>query len=188
MTKNSGKKKVKFNPLHKGGGLSYRKDHIDTEYIKGVYDDSGKQVIRPLNKQELEWLSRFYNEEVNVTFEESARSKQLKNKYKKLAKKHKDYKATFNEDHPEVLQVKKELEAERELLGNFNYKNEDRSKLYNKDYIRREDLMSVSKAMGDLINFDIQEYDKFTYQAAKDLDPEHLVYSKYKELKTRKKS
>lgn len=169
------KRKKKFNPIHLGGIIHSRKEAVDTEYVNGVYDSSGKQVMRALTKDEKEWLTRFYNEEINATFESSDKSERLRKRYKKLKKQHKGHFEAFKEHHPDVVQAKKEFEAELEVLSNFNSTIEDRSAIYERDNNRRTDLMTVARTSGALVNFDLNEYDKFTYKACKDQDPEQIL-------------
>lgn len=183
MTNNSGKKKPlkkKFNSLHLGGTLYTRKDAVETSYVNGVYDQFGKKVMRALTNEEKEWLEKFYQEEVNCTFEKSEKSEELHKEYKSLKKKHKKYKKVFNEEHKDVVKVQQELEAEWDRLGSFNPSSKERSKIYNNDYLRREDLFTATKALGDLINFDLQEYDRFTSEALDHIDPEDILIAKLK--------
>lgn len=41
---------------------------MDVEYVKGVYDEKGKELIRPLNDEEKEFLNSFYEEYYGTNF------------------------------------------------------------------------------------------------------------------------
>lgn len=47
--------------------LRHRQNTIDCDYLNGVKDLNGKQVIRSLNKEEAAWLNRFYEETNNCS-------------------------------------------------------------------------------------------------------------------------
>jgi len=72
-TKTKGRKKTKRNQtkypnLKKELTLKSRQDFLETEYVDGVYDKEGKQVIRGLNDEEQEWLNKFYKETLSASF------------------------------------------------------------------------------------------------------------------------
>jgi len=57
------------NPaLQKKFTIKSRQEFLETEYTKGVYDDEGRELIRPLTKEEQAWLNKFYTEDLNASF------------------------------------------------------------------------------------------------------------------------
>lgn len=48
--------------------LKSRAEIIETDYINGLYDKDGNQVIRALTEDEKAWLNKFYTETVNASF------------------------------------------------------------------------------------------------------------------------
>ena len=89
MTNNTGKQKKhksKFQFLNSRGSRSQRKEFIETDYIRGVYNEFGDQVIRPLNLEEIKFLDNYYKEFVHGTFVTDAESMKLFKKVKALTK------------------------------------------------------------------------------------------------------
>jgi len=58
------KENKKFRYLQREKNLKSRRYFIDTDYIDGVFNEEGKQVIRGLNEEEKAWLNQFYKEDV----------------------------------------------------------------------------------------------------------------------------
>jgi hypothetical protein len=73
--------------LNSKGARAHRKEFIETSYINGVVNDFGDQVIRPLNKDEISWLDKFYKEFIHSTFVTDSESILLFKKAKALTKK-----------------------------------------------------------------------------------------------------
>lgn len=46
--------------------LKGRQDYMDVEYVDGVYDKHGNQVIRKLTDDEKDFLAQFYKERLNA--------------------------------------------------------------------------------------------------------------------------
>lgn len=46
--------------------LKGRQDYMDTGYIDGIYDEKGREVMRPLTDKEKDFLAQFYKETVNA--------------------------------------------------------------------------------------------------------------------------
>lgn len=45
-----------------------RQEFLETEYINGLYDDKGNELIRPMNDDEKAWLDKYYKETLSATF------------------------------------------------------------------------------------------------------------------------
>jgi hypothetical protein len=54
----------KYRYLQREKNLKSRRYFIDTDYIDGVYNEEGKQVMRGLNSEEKAWLNQFYKEDI----------------------------------------------------------------------------------------------------------------------------
>lgn len=94
-------------------------------------------------------------------------------------------------------------EEEKDYLAWFNanfehgnFKNdvmelspEERSEIWAKDYARRIDLYFVAKSSGNLIQYDLHEYDKLISESEKDISLEDLKlnYLEQKPQKVRRK-
>jgi hypothetical protein len=57
----------KYRYLQREKNLKSRRYFIDTDYIDGVYNEEGKQVIRGLSQEEKAWLNQFYKEDLCVS-------------------------------------------------------------------------------------------------------------------------
>lgn len=169
MTK---KHKNKFDPLRKNGTLKTRKDFIETDYVNGVRDEDGKMVIRPLTKEEKEWLSQYYQEAENVNFNKTEEIKVEHEKLRKLIRKYRPYKELNKQEHPKVINQRAKLRALREESNSFFVDDKQRKELFKQDNDRRSDIFNVAKQTGALVNLDINEYDRFTSDAIDCVDGE----------------
>lgn len=66
--KKSKRTNAKYPALNKSLNTKFRRHYIEPDYINGVYDENGAQVIRPLNEEEIEWLNKFYSEVIVTSF------------------------------------------------------------------------------------------------------------------------
>lgn len=130
------------------GTKAHRVEFIETQkYINGVRNErNGPKVIRPLNEDEKEFLSKF-----NATFEHG----------------------NFDDDF-------------------LSLSEDQRSEINHQDYARKMDLMFVAKKAGQLITYDLGEYDKLTTEMETGIEPEdllneHLVDKPKKSLRIRRK-
>jgi len=64
----SRRSKIKYPALRREYNTKSRHFFIETDYINGVKNDHGRQVLRPLTEEEKEWLNKFYDETVNANF------------------------------------------------------------------------------------------------------------------------
>jgi hypothetical protein len=184
------KHKQKFDPLRKSGTLKTRQDFIETDYIHGVKGEDGKMAIRPMTKEEIEWLSQYYQEAENVNFVKTEEIKVEHEKLRKLIRKFRPYKDIYGEEHPKVKSQREKLRFLREESNTLFVDDKMRKELYKQDNDRRNDVFNVSKQTGTLINFDIPEYDRFTSEALDSTDGEIVGLNQMFKVKTvrRKKS
>lgn len=181
MTKHSGRKKRKYNPLNKYGTASTRKDFIETDYIHGVENDRGEQVIRPLTSEEVEWLAQFYSETEHENFVKTEEMEVVEDLYNVICRELRQAKRNGATTET-VLELKANSEAQyRQLIqlrtetNTFYPEDKDRREIYKKGNHRRDDIFNVAKASGKLVSYDITEFDKFTSKSEKSVSPEHLV-------------
>lgn len=181
MTSSSGprKKKNQFDYLNKDGTARTRQDYIETDYINGLYDENGNELIRPLTKEEKEWLSQFYAETEHENFQKTREIEAQTELYKSLRRQYKQKRKASTE---ELLELKVEMDREYKKLvqlrsetNTFYPDDSQRRELYNKGNARRNDIFNVAKAANKLVAYGSQEFDKFVAEAEKDISPEHLV-------------
>jgi len=149
MTSNTGNKSKKkhlrkFQYLNKTGARAQRKEFMDTGYVKGVVNEFGEQVIRPLNKEEVEFLNSFYKESVHGTFNTDAESKLLFKEAKRLTRLSKNI-DFFQENgfHPtDVQDAISRFEEKSKSLGNIFYKFFDQREINSDDWKRRQDIQN----------------------------------------------
>lgn len=145
MTNNTGKQKKykkNYQHLNKNGARLHRRDFIETQYTKGVLDEKGNQVIRALNKEEINFLDNFYKEYVHNTFITDSESQKLYKKARKLIKQ-KENVEFFKENgsYPEyVLEVIESFNKKSKALGNTFYDFWDQRDINSDDYKRRYDI------------------------------------------------
>lgn len=181
MTSSTGRKKRKYDPLNKHGTTGTRKEFMDTDYVKGVRNQYGEEVIRPLNASEVEWLSQFYAETEHGNFAKTQEIEAMQTLYTMLsselthAKKNKLTTEEILELREKAENAYTELVQLRSETNTFYPEDKDRREIYTKGNQRKEDIFGVSKAAGKLVSYDIQEFDKFTTKREKDINPEHLV-------------
>lgn len=80
--------KIKHPNLDRKYNIKARRDYIETDYIDGIYDSNGNEVMRPLTDEEKEWLDQFYKETVNANLSDA-----------KLYKDKKDRKQIYSENN-----------------------------------------------------------------------------------------
>jgi len=118
-----------------------RTDYIDTDYINGVTNSSGELVIRKLNEEEMSFLNKYYEEEVNANF---MHDKKLKSLYKE-AKAIEEMKNPSDKDIERWGELKaKYLIRQDEVL--LNTDPEDHKRCYGLNNARNRCLYNRSKA------------------------------------------
>lgn len=86
MTKKKPNKrsKSKYPALAKHLNLKSRQESIEPQYINGVFDKDGKEVIRRLTEDEKAWLNQFYEETVITNFLHDPELRKLAEKKKSI--------------------------------------------------------------------------------------------------------
>lgn len=202
--KESKREKSKYPALNKGVNLNSRKDYIEPDYVDGVFDEDGNQIIRPLNESEKEWLNQFYEETVVTNFYHDPELRKL-NRYKKaiiedsivkdlqtqvkeLQKAEKPDKKRIRELKEIIRLTKKqneetyaeELEYIEEELQELREDKllypdkEDHKQFYNDNNARNACLFNKSRITGKLIGLDTDEYDTHMAKKIQGLDVEQL--------------
>lgn len=147
MTNNTGKTKnhkKKFQFLNPRGARTHRKEIIETGYIRGVLNEYGDQVIRPMNSEEIEWLDKFHKEFTHSTFVTDKESIMLFKKAKALTKKKENVKFfDANGFFPENVELAIEAFNEKsKSLGNLAYDFWQQREINSDDYKRRYDIQN----------------------------------------------
>ncbi len=174
MTETTGKKKQnqneyrkKYRPLDKRGTKVQRRDFIETDYVNGVSDPyTGENVIRPLNEEEKAWLSQFILETEHGTFKKNEKLRAAEELLKRYRK---DFKVAKKSGNVEEMSRLFKLEEDqytlvlklREETDCFYVTDEERSVIFDKDNARRRDVYLDAKMNGNLLMYDLHEYDKF---------------------------
>ena len=184
--------------------LSSRKDYIEPEYINGVYNAKGEQVIRPLSEDEKAWLNKYYEETVVTNFYHEPELKKLnrvkkaiieddtvqdlKSEIKKLSSNKKTNGKRIKELKEIIKLTKKQneetysekLELIEDALEDARKKHllypdkEDHKKFYNDNNSRNACLFNKMRIMGKLDDLDISEYDDFVAKKLQGYDAEYL--------------
>jgi hypothetical protein len=146
MTNNTGKAKKhrkKYQFLNKKGARNRRMEFIENSYVKGVFDEGGNRVIRPLNDEEINFLDNFYKEYVHSAFITDKESTKLFKKVKELLRKPENVKFyKENGFHPvEVEEAVERFNVKTKKLGNFSdfWQQKD---INSDDYKRRYDIQN----------------------------------------------
>ena len=166
MTKQTGQKaRKKYNHVYPQSTYKHRADLIETNYIKGVYNDQGEQVMRPLNEEELAFLDKFYKETVHLSFSSNDITKQLVKDIRKLRgkysawKRKKDNKDQINVELEALIEAKVNLfKEESEKLGNFYTDFDSQGIVRSDSYKSKNCIYNIKKINSKLDSIDAQEY------------------------------
>ncbi len=184
--------------------LSSRKDYIEPEYINGVYDKNGKEVIRALTDQEKEWLNKYYEETVVTNFYhepelrklnrikkniiEDDTVKELQQEVKELSK-NKIANATRIKQLKEIIKLTKKQNEETysDKLENIEEElqeardeyllypdKEDHKRFYNDNNARNACLFNKMRITGRLDDLKISEFDNYLAERLDGLDIEYI--------------
>jgi len=196
--------KSKYPALNKGMNLNSRKDYIESDYVNGVYDDEGRQLIRPLNEDEKTWLNQFYEETVVTNFYHDPDLKRL-NRFKKNIIEDDTVKALLKEvkeldvdrkgnakrikELKEIIKITKkqneetyaqELEFLEEELQELREEKllysdkEDHKEFYNANNARNNCIFNKSRITNRLVGLDTDEYDHYLSKRLSGLDTEQI--------------
>jgi hypothetical protein len=133
-----------------------------------------------MNAAEMEWLSQFISETEHGNLN---KTKQIRTEVSELRGLRSNLRAAKKDesiDEMVILEnsVKEKLdkiEKLREDSNNFYTSEDDVKDIYTRDNERRRDVYNNAKISNRLVMYDITEYDKFSTEAYKSIDPENLV-------------
>lgn len=151
-------RKQKYNYSNKFGTFKTRWDYIESDYINGVVDEDGKQVIRPLNKEEQDFLAKFYKEEVHSKLDQTEEIRLERKKLQALKFNYRSYKKNGNKvKHPDVIAQEEKLSQLLKDAGNWNYSTEDQKRLNKTNNDRNACIYNKAKASSALYstNYDV---------------------------------
>lgn len=180
------KERPAYNHMDKRGTVKRRQEFIETEYVDGVFDAYGNEVIRPMTAEERAWLAQFYAETEHGTF---AKTEEIRTQTKLLKK----MLETRDEFDPQILAQRQAIEKLRAETGTFYVTDEERQAIWTNDNARGRDLFNLAKTSNNLVYVDVTEYDTFVSEANRDISAEdlklnHLTNGAKKNVKRRKKS
>jgi len=161
MTSSTGKKhKKKFQHLSKRGSRIHRQEFIESQYVSGVYNESGEQVIRPLNEEEKAFLDKYYKEFVHGTFSTDKESTALFKKAKTLSKNKENIKFLNEHGHypKNVEKAVSEFNEKSKSLGNLAFDFFEQREINSDDYKRRYDIQNNSTKGVQLSSFEDLQY------------------------------
>ena len=201
--------RVKYPALNKGMNLSSRKDYIEPEYIKGTFDKDGRQVIRPLNDKEMDFLNKFYEETVVTNFYHNPELRnlnkqkrqiiecetifELKKEIKRLEQNKKVNRKRIKE-LKEIIKITKkqneevfseelvDLEVEIQDLREellLYPDTEDHKVFYNENNSRNNCIFNKKRITGKLLDLNVEEYDAFVTQESEFYDGEYIPEEEY---------
>lgn len=201
----SKRKKTKFPALNKGVNTLARKDFIEVDYVNGVYDKNGKEVLRPLTDAEKQWLNDFYEETVVTNFLHHPELKKLneekKNiiecKYvKQMQQQVKDLRKLDPLQDETIKELKQTIKLTKEQNREKHYRQirkiekdmqkiremvllysdtEDHKQFYNENNKRNNCIYNTCKKRGTLIDLDVDAVDSLTANHLQCIDYEDLI-------------
>lgn len=196
MTKNiktkSKREKAKYPALDKGLNTSSRKDYIEPEYINGVYDNEGNELIRPLTDDEKSFLNQYYEEAIVTNFYHEPELRRLNKKknqiieddtVKNMQKRLKVLRQDKTKNKKEIRQLeeiirltkKQNLETYADQLEEIEQEldelrqefllypdREDHKAFYNENNSRNNCLYNKFRSMNQLMFLDVKKIDYAT--------------------------
>ena len=147
--KETRRSRAKNPALQKKFNLKVRQDYIETDYINGVYDKHGNQVIRALNDDELEFMNKFYEEAIGANFQHDTALRKLNKEIRRLKKE--------DPDSPELPDLQRRYNERAEEVLLYPDK-EDQKKIYGENNSRNRCLYNKSKMLGALDVLDDEVY------------------------------
>jgi ribosomal protein L21 len=94
-----------------------RRDCVETDYINGVYDQKGNQVIRPLTQEEKLWLANnYYKTEIAQSYTPDERAKIPKKQRKRLDLDNNARKRCIADNKNCFVKVKKKKAENKEFI------------------------------------------------------------------------
>lgn len=180
-TKKTRRQRTEYPNLKHETNLRSRKEYIETDYIDGVYNSEGKQVIRAMTPDEKQWLDQFYKEYTIASLPTNVIIKKKLKDIKKIKKQLRTCEPIeIEEIEEQYIKLINEFEVLREKAGAMFPSYEDHLNIFNSNNARNRCLFNKAKTTGNLVNLDISEYDQFTSKAIENsgLDCEHIIIDK----------
>ena len=142
-----------------------RQDYIEPDYVNGVVDKDGVQVIRPLNAEEKNFLNSFYEEVIGANFMHDDILKELHRSMKPLKAKT----SLTDEEANDLmrLQIEYYMRADEVLLISDP---EEQKKVYGENNARNRCLFNRTKSIGILDELNDSTYDEFHRNLYNDKD------------------
>ena len=151
--KQSRRRKEKYPALKKEFNLKRRSEFIETDYINGIYDSEGNEVIRPLTEEEKDFLNKFNEETINANFVHNPELRKKRKELKRVQLKLAEINPRLTDTIEELTKIERRLEKEVDVLRNEHllYSDpEEHKKIYAEDYANKMCILSNSKAKGML--------------------------------------
>lgn len=165
--KKTRRERTKNPALQENLNLRLRKDYIETDYINGIYDDEGNELMRPLNEDEKAWLNQYYEEVVNANLTHDPEIRKTKKELDALKKKEnltEEEEARLDELnvtllylayekmlYPDELFLSRQERKENRLAGNYS--------VYDENNARNADIYNRAKASGMLDQLEPEDID-----------------------------
>lgn len=178
MTKKTGQKNSpqkkhqnKFSYLYPNSTKSNRKDFIEFEYVRGVYDENGNQVIRPLNAEELDFLNKFYKESVHNSFNKTDKTSEIVKEIRSLKRKYSNWRRKKGNAGQVNAEIEAQIEAKKrefreanEGLDNFYPEYDQQYEIRSDNYKRKECVINMKKNNGELLEY--KEYEDYEVESS----------------------
>jgi len=147
---------------------------MDTEYINGVYDDEGNELIRPLNYEEKTFLNTFYEEVVGANFIHDAELRRFKREMEKI----KEKEELTDQDAQQLmhLQLMYCQRADEVLIYTDQ---EDQNALYGENNARNRCIFNIHKTTGFMEELSEESFDEIHANVYSDPEnSERLILSR----------
>ena len=192
---------MKSAALRKEFTIKRREHLIEADYVSGIYDSEGNELMRPLTEFEEEWLNQFYTETVHADYSRHPEIKRLNkiknnivftkevkdimNQYpsskggnlRKLKEQVKNLKKDNIENNQEEYdKVVAELEqVKKSVMLTYNNKSE----IYKENRCRNEDLYNKANITGKLKSMSDINISEVVDRSVLDEDPEVIFRTLY---------
>ena len=143
---------------------------MEADYVNGVRDADGNQVIRPLTDEEKDFLAKFYKEEVHNRLDLTEEIKEEKKILQRIKFAHRDYSKKNKIKHPEIAAQEQKIEDLLKRQGNWNYKTEDQKRINKNNNDRNSCIYNKAKASNTLYSslFDVKMEDYYVSEGLDD--------------------
>jgi hypothetical protein len=121
--KTSRRSQSQYPALNKKLNLPSRKEFIETDYINGVFNEEGKQVMRPLTHDEKKFLNDFYEETVGANFLHDTELKRLSDAKRKIIE---DSEVIKLKEECKLISDRKEKNRLQQIIKCLKKQNEEK--------------------------------------------------------------